>query len=113
LGLVKHRSASPSRGGRSTAGRRLDHLGAQLAQPRGQVAGLGAGAGDGDDLAVEGAPLEPRERVVQLGHRADQGDGRWAQVRLGRALGDVRERAGDRLLVGQRAPGHDRGRLVG
>ena len=53
---------------------RLDHRRAELAQPRGERARLGASARDGDGAAVQRAALEPRQVVAQGGHRPDQRD---------------------------------------
>ena len=51
--------------------RQLDHLGAEVAQGRGEAAGLGAGAGDDDAAAVQGTALEPGQVLAAGGDRAD------------------------------------------
>ena len=58
--------------------RQLDDLGAERAQGRGQAARLGAGAGDDDPPAVQGAALEPGERLAPRDHRADDDQRRRA-----------------------------------
>ena len=90
---------------------RLEHLGAQLAQPRGEAAGLVAGARDRDDLAVQRTALEPGERVAERSDRADHGNGRRPKARLADAFGDLGERGGDRALARQSAAG-DHGRRL-
>ena len=56
-------------------GRGLDHLGAELAQPPRQPAGLGAGPGDHDRGAVQRAPFDPRQVLGKRRDRPDDGDG--------------------------------------
>ncbi len=90
---------------------RLDHLGAERAQPLGEPARLGARPRDRHHLPVQRAPLEPRERLAQPRHRPHERDRRRPHARLGHPLGDLGERAGHRALPRQRAARHDRGGL--
>ena len=71
--------------------RQLDHLGAELLEPRAQLARLLARPGDDDAAAEQRAPLEPAE--VEPGDRADDDRAR----RLDAAVGD-RRRAWPRIV---------------
>ena len=94
-------------------GRRLHHLGAQLAQPRGEAARLSARARDRHHLAVERPPLQPRDRLAQPGHRADERDRRGAHALGLHARGDARQRVDQRALARVGSALHDRHRLLG
>ena len=88
FGLVKQTSAyspirsiasrsSPSTGRGSIRIAGVSTTSAPSSRSRaGQAARLRAGARDGDHLAVERPPLEPRDRLAQLGDRADERDRR-------------------------------------
>ena len=93
--------------------RQLDHLGAELAQGRGEAAGLGAGAGDDDAAAVQRPALEPGELLAALGDRADDDQRRRLDRLALDRLGDRPQGRGDGALAGQRAAFDRRGGLVG
>ena len=107
-GRVRH-----LRGQRLRADRgRLDHVGAELAQPRGERARLRPRPRDGDRPPVQRPPLEPGEVVAQRGHRPDERHRGRADALGLRPLGDVGERGEHRALAGERPALDDRHRLV-
>ena len=73
-------------------------------QRGGQAAGLGARPGDDDAPRVQGAPLEPGDRLAPRRHRADEHDRRRANRRLGDRCGQLGERGGHRSLARHRPP---------
>ena len=93
--------------------RQLDHLGAEVAQGRGEAAGLGAGAGDDDAAAVQRAALEPGEVLAAGGDRADDDQRRGADLLALDRGGDRPQGRDDGALAGPGAAFDRGGRLVG
>ena len=90
---------------------RFDDLRAELAQAPGQLARLGPGARHGYGSSRQRARCAPGEPLSELRDRADHGDRGSPDRRAPGLLGDRRERARDRALVGQGAAFDDRAGL--
>ena len=95
---ARRRSAGPASGSMRMTAHSID-LGAEIAQPRDEAAGLGAGARDDDAAAVQRPQLGPGDLVAQRGHRADHGDRGRADAGRRDVGGDRRERAARRCAA--------------